>query len=81
VLGVLDPVIVNGGIDCGNLMVSFTDGGINTTGLRNYGTLPNPDALEEFRVETSNSWQYGKMSAQSPRQDQVGNQWVPRFSL
>jgi Carboxypeptidase regulatory-like domain len=58
-------VIVNGGIDGGVPMVSFyLDGGINMTGLRNYGNaLPNPDALEEFRVETSNfGAQYGKMS-------------------
>ncbi len=58
-------VIVNGGIDGGVPMVSFfLDGGINMTGLRNYGNaLPTPDALEEFRVETSNfSAQYGKMS-------------------
>ncbi len=58
-------VIVNGGIDGGVPMVSFyLDGGINMTGLRNYGNaLPNPDALEEFRVETSNfTAQYGKMS-------------------
>lgn len=35
------------------------------TGIRNYGNpLPNPDALEEFRVETSNfSPQYGRMSS------------------
>lgn len=58
-------VIVNGGVDGGVPMVSFyLDGGINMTGIRNYGNaLPNPDALEEFRVETSNfSAQYGKMS-------------------
>jgi hypothetical protein len=58
-------VIVNGGVDGGVPMVSFyLDGGINMTGLRNYGNaLPNPDALEEFRVETSNfAAQYGKMS-------------------
>lgn len=58
-------VIVNGGIDGGVPMVSFyLDGGFNMTGLRNYGNaLPNPDALEEFRVETSNfAAQYGRMS-------------------
>src|ERR1700723_2953622 len=58
-------VIVNGGIDGGVPMVSFfLDGGSNMTGIRNYGNpLPNPDALEEFRVETSNfSAQYGRMS-------------------
>ena len=58
-------VVVNGGIDGGVPMVSyFLDGGINMTGLRNYGNpLPNPDALEEFRVETNNfAAQYGRMS-------------------
>ncbi len=59
-------VVVNGGIDGGVPMVSFfLDGGSNMTGIRNYGNpLPNPDALEEFRVETSNfSPQYGRMSS------------------
>jgi len=58
-------VIVNGGVDGGVPMVSYyLDGGFNMTGLRNYGNaLPNPDALEEFRVETSNfAAQYGRMS-------------------
>jgi hypothetical protein len=58
-------VIINGGIDAGVPMVSYyLDGGINMTGLRNYGNpLPNPDALEEFRVETTNfAAQYGRMS-------------------
>jgi hypothetical protein len=58
-------VIINGGIDGGVPMVSFyLDGGFNWTGIRNYGNpLPNPDALEEFRVETSNfGAQYGRMS-------------------
>ncbi len=58
-------VIVNGGVDGGAAMVSYyLDGGINMTGIRNYGNpLPNPDALEEFRVETNNyAAQYGRMS-------------------
>ena len=58
-------VIVNGGIDGGTPLVAYyLDGGINMTGLRNYGNpLPNPDALQEFRVETNNfSAQYGRMS-------------------
>jgi len=58
-------VQINGGIDAGVPTVSYyLDGGINMTGLRNYGNpLPNPDALEEFRVETSNySAEYGRMS-------------------
>ena len=59
-------IIVNGGIDGGVPMVSYyLDGGINMTGLRNYGNpLPNPDALQEVRVETSNfAAQYGRMSS------------------
>jgi Carboxypeptidase regulatory-like domain len=58
-------VVVNGGFDGGVPSVSYyLDGGINMTGLRNYGNpLPNPDALQEFRVETNNfSAQYGRMS-------------------
>lgn len=59
-------VQVNGSVDGGVPMVSFyMDGGSNMTGLRNYGNpLPNPDALEEFRVETNNfSAEYGRMSS------------------
>lgn len=59
-------VVINGGIDNGAPMVSYyLDGGINMTGIRNYGNpLPNPDAIKEFRVETSNfAAQYGRMSA------------------
>jgi hypothetical protein len=59
-------VQINGSIDGGNPEVSFyLDGGLNINGIRNYGNqLPNPDALEEFRVETSNfSAQYGHMSS------------------
>jgi hypothetical protein len=56
---------INGGVDGGAGSVSYyLDGGINMTGLRNTGNiLPNPDAIEEFRVETNNfSAQYGRMS-------------------
>jgi hypothetical protein len=59
-------VQINGSVDGGNPQVSFyLDGGLNINGIRNYGNqLPNPDALEEFRVETSNfSAQYGHMSS------------------
>jgi hypothetical protein len=59
-------VQVNGSIDGGVAMVAYyLDGGINMTGLRNYGNpMPNPDALEEFRIETNNfSAQYGRASA------------------
>lgn len=59
-------VQINGSIDGGNPEVSFyLDGGLNISGIRNYGNqLPNPDALEEFRVETSDfAAQYGHMSS------------------
>lgn len=58
-------VQINGGIDAGVPTVSYyLDGGINMTGLRNYGNpLPNPDALQEFRVEANNfGAEYGRMS-------------------
>jgi hypothetical protein len=58
--------VINGGFDAGVGSVSYyLDGGINMTGLRNYGNpAPNPDALQEFRVETNNySAQYGRFSA------------------
>ena len=59
-------VQINGSIDGGNPEVAFyLDGGNNMTGIRNYGNqLPNPDALQEFRVETANfAAQYGHMSS------------------
>jgi len=59
-------VQINGSIDGGNPEVAFyLDGGNNITGMRNYGNpSPNPDALQEFRVETSAfGAQYGQFSA------------------
>ncbi len=59
-------VQINGGLDSGNGTTAFyLDGGNNITGMRNYGNpAPNPDAIEEFRVETSAfSAQYGQFSA------------------
>jgi len=56
---------INGGVDGGAGSVSYyLDGGINMTGLRNTGNiLPNPDAIQEYRVETNNyDASYGKMS-------------------
>ena len=56
-------VVIGGGFDGGVGTVSFyLDGGINMTMVRNYGNpAPNPDALQEFRVETNNySPQYGR---------------------
>ena len=59
-------VQINGSIDGGNPEVAFyLDGGNNITGMRNYGNpSPNPDALQEFRVETSAfGAEYGQFSA------------------
>jgi hypothetical protein len=60
-----EDVQVNGGLDSGNGTVAFyLDGGNNITGMRNYGNpAPNPDAIEEFRVDTSAfAAQYGQFS-------------------
>jgi hypothetical protein len=60
-----EDVQINGGLDSGNGTVGFyLDGGNNITGMRNYGNqAPNPDAVDEFRVETSAfSAQYGEFS-------------------
>jgi hypothetical protein len=57
---------INGGVDGGAGSVSYyLDGGINMTGLRNTGNiLPNPDSIQEYRVETNNyNAEYGKMSS------------------
>ncbi len=57
---------IDGGVDGGTGSVSYyLDGGINMTGLRNTGNiLPNPDAIQEYRVETNNyDAEYGKMSS------------------
>lgn len=62
----IEDVQVNGSMDGGSAAVAFyLDGGNNITGMRNYGNpSPNPDAVEEFRVETSAfSAQYGQFSA------------------
>ena len=62
----VEDVQINGSIDGGNASVGFyLDGGNNITGMRNYGNpSPNPDAVEEFRVETSAfGAQYGQFSA------------------
>jgi hypothetical protein len=61
-----EDVQINGGLDSGNGTTAFyLDGGNNITGMRNYGNpAPNPDAIEEFRVETSAfAAQYGEFSA------------------
>lgn len=59
-------VQVNGSVDGQSAQVSFyLDGGLNNQTFRNYGLkIPNPDALQEFRVETSNyAAQYGHFSS------------------
>lgn len=59
-------VVIGGGFDGGVGTVSFyLDGGINMTSIRNYGNpAPNPDALQEFRVETNNySAAYGRFGS------------------
>jgi len=62
----IEDVQINGSIDGGSPEVAFyLDGGNNITGMRNYGNpSPNPDAVEEFRVETSAfGAEYGQFSA------------------
>ena len=47
--------MINGGMDSGNGSTNyFLDGGNNTTNVRNTGNaVPNPDAIQEFRVITN----------------------------
>ena len=47
--------LINGGTDGGTGSVNYyLDGGVNMTFLRNTGNiLPNPDAIQEFRVQTN----------------------------
>jgi hypothetical protein len=58
--------IINGGTEGGvGAATYYLDGGLNMTGLRNTGNiLPNPDAIQEFRVDTNNySAAYGRSSS------------------
>jgi carboxypeptidase family protein len=58
--------LINGGVDGGAGSVNYyLDGGVNLTGLRNTGNiLPNPDAVQEFRVQTNNySAEYGRFAS------------------
>ena len=58
--------MINGGVDGGAGSVNyFLDGGSNMTGLRNTGNIvPNPDAVEEFRVVTNSySAEYGRFAS------------------
>jgi outer membrane receptor protein involved in Fe transport len=59
-------VIINGSTD--NMVGQVTyylDGGLNMTGVRNTGNvLPNPDAMDQFNVQTNNfSAEYGRTGA------------------
>ncbi len=58
--------LINGGADGGTGSVNYyLDGGINMTALRNTGNiLPNPDAIEEFKVQTNSyNVEYGRFSS------------------
>lgn len=55
--------LINGGTDGGTGSVNYyLDGGTNMTYLRNTGNiLPNPDAIQEFRVQTNSyNAEYGR---------------------
>ncbi|HEY2847217.1 MAG TPA: carboxypeptidase-like regulatory domain-containing protein, partial [Pyrinomonadaceae bacterium] len=58
--------LINGGVDGGTGSVNYyLDGGINMTNLRNTGNiLPNPDAIQEFRVQTNSyNAEYGRYAS------------------
>jgi hypothetical protein len=58
--------LINGGADGGTGSVNYyLDGGINMTGLRNTGNiLPNPDAIQEFKVQTNSyTVEYGRFAS------------------
>jgi len=62
----MEHVIINGSSD--NMVGQVTyylDGGLNMTGVRNTGNvLPNPDAIDQFTVQTNNfSAEYGRTGA------------------
>jgi outer membrane receptor protein involved in Fe transport len=62
----MEHVIINGSSD--NMVGQVTyylDGGINMTGVRDTGNvIPNPDAIDQFNVQTNNfSAQYGRTGA------------------
>jgi Carboxypeptidase regulatory-like domain len=57
--------LINGGVDGGTGSVNYyLDGGNNMTNLRNTGnSLPNPDAIQEFRVQTNSyNAEYGRFA-------------------
>jgi len=58
--------LINGGTDGGTGSVNYyLDGGINMTNLRNTGNiLPNPDAIQEFKVQTNAyNAEYGRFAS------------------
>src|SRR5215831_14111918 len=58
--------LINGGTDGGTGSVNYyLDGGINMTNLRNTGNiLPNPDAIQEFKVQTNSyNSEYGRYAS------------------
>ena len=58
--------LINGGADGGTGSVNYyLDGGINMTGVRNTGNqLPNPDAIQEFKVQTNSyNVEFGRFSS------------------
>jgi carboxypeptidase family protein len=58
--------LINGGVDGGTGSVNYyLDGGTNMTGIRNTGNiLPNPDAIQEFRVQTNSyNAEYGRFAS------------------
>ncbi|PYS23153.1 MAG: TonB-dependent receptor [Acidobacteria bacterium] len=58
--------LINGGVDGGTGSVNYyLDGGNNMTGLRNTGNiLPNPDAIQEFKVQTNSyNAEYGRFAS------------------
>ena len=58
--------LINGGVDGGTGSVNYyLDGGNNMTGLRNTGNqLPNPDAIQEFKVQTNAyNAEYGRFAS------------------
>jgi outer membrane receptor protein involved in Fe transport len=62
----MEHVIINGSTD--NMVGQVTyylDGGINMTGVRDTGNvIPNPDAIDQFNVQTNNfSAEYGRTGA------------------
>jgi outer membrane receptor protein involved in Fe transport len=62
----MQHVIINGSSDNMVGQVSYyLDGGTNMTGVRNTGNVvPNPDAIDQFNVQTNNfSAQYGRTGA------------------